>query len=142
MPVKHPFPRRVQVAGRDALAFVADAVHRDDPALLHEEPEHAGVELAHVAQLEQPLADGFGQRLPVILPVPQLRQTGDYRREVVRITGLQLVQELPHGARSRLCLIELYCEIHDFATSIVMYPDDAQCIPRLVGTPKGFDAAP
>jgi hypothetical protein len=60
------------------------------------------------------------QWLPVILPAPQFCQTGD-RREVVRITGLQLVQKLPHGTRPRLCLIKLYYEIHGDATSFLMF---------------------
>ena len=67
---------------------------------------HAGVELAHMAQFEQPAAERLGQRLPVILPVPQLRQPGHYCREVIRIAGLQLVQKFLHGARPRGCLVE------------------------------------
>ena len=34
----------MDIANRDGLAFVADAVHRDDPAILHEEPQHPGAE--------------------------------------------------------------------------------------------------
>jgi len=43
-PVTHPFPSSLDIARRDGLAFVADAVHRNDPPMLHEEPQDAGVE--------------------------------------------------------------------------------------------------
>jgi hypothetical protein len=73
-------------------------VHRDNPTILSEKPQHAGIELAHVTQFKQSIADRLRQWLPVILPAPQFCQTGDHRSEVVRIAGLQLVKELPHGA--------------------------------------------
>ena len=57
----------MDVASRDGVAFVADAVHRDDSAILRGKPQHVGIELAHVAQLNQPVAKRLGQRLPVIL---------------------------------------------------------------------------
>jgi len=62
----------MNIANWDGLAFVADAMHRDDPAIFHEKPQHTGVELADVSQFKQPIAKRLGQRLPVILPVPQL----------------------------------------------------------------------
>ncbi len=110
----------MDITSRDSPAFVADAVHRDDPAILHEELQDTGVEFAHVPQFKQTVAERLGQRLSVILPVPQFGQTGDHRREVVRTTGLQFVQKVSHGARPRCRLIELYAEIHGDATSYLM----------------------
>jgi hypothetical protein len=45
-------------------------VHGNDPAILREKPQNPGVELAHVAQFKQSVANRLGQRLPMILPVP------------------------------------------------------------------------
>ena len=59
----HPFPRSMDIAHRDDPAFVADAVHRNDPAIFHENPQHASVELAHMAQFKHPVAKRLGQRL-------------------------------------------------------------------------------
>jgi hypothetical protein len=59
----------MDIARRDGLAFVADAVHRDDPLMPREKPKHTSIELADVAQLKQPIAKRLGQRLAVILPV-------------------------------------------------------------------------
>jgi hypothetical protein len=39
----------MEVTSRDRLAFVSDAVHRNDSAILHEKPQHAGIELADMA---------------------------------------------------------------------------------------------
>jgi hypothetical protein len=36
----------MEVTSRDRLAFTADAVHRNDAAILLEKPQHAGIELA------------------------------------------------------------------------------------------------
>jgi hypothetical protein len=35
LPVTHPFPRGIKDAGRDGVAFVADAVNGDDAAAFH-----------------------------------------------------------------------------------------------------------
>jgi hypothetical protein len=48
----HALPCGFEIAGWNGLAFVADAVHRDDPAILHEKPEQPGIQLPHVAQLK------------------------------------------------------------------------------------------
>ena len=93
---------------------------RDDPPILHEKSQYARVELTDVAQFEESVTNGLGQRFPVILPVSQLRQTSDHRRKVVWIARFQLVQEFLNRALPRLGLIELYCKIHSHATSIVM----------------------
>jgi hypothetical protein len=110
----------VNIANRDSLAFVAYAVHHDDPAIFHEKPQHAGVELSHVTQFKQPIAKRPGQRLPVILTMPQFYQTSDHGSEVIRVTALQLVQKLLHRARPTRRLIKLYAEIHGDATSLLM----------------------
>jgi hypothetical protein len=39
---------------------MADAVHRDDPTVPNEKPQHTGIELADVTQLKQPAAKRFG----------------------------------------------------------------------------------
>ena len=77
----------IRLASRDRLALVANAVDRDDSPILHEKPQHASVEFADMAQFKKSAAKRLGQRLAVILPDPQFCQTGDQRREVVRITG-------------------------------------------------------
>jgi hypothetical protein len=59
-PVVHALPCDFEISCRDGLALVADAVHSYDPAVLHEKPEHAGVQLPHVAQLKQSLAKRLG----------------------------------------------------------------------------------
>jgi len=48
LPVAHSFPRSVEVAGRDSLAFVADTVNEDDAALFHKEPNDPRVQFADV----------------------------------------------------------------------------------------------
>jgi hypothetical protein len=63
------------------------------------EQRHAGVDLHNVTQLKQPITNRPGQRLPVILPMPQFCHPGDHGSEVIRITGLQLIRELLHRAR-------------------------------------------
>ena len=52
-------PRRVEVAGRDGLAFVANAVNGDDAPAFYEEPQHARVQLADMAQLKQAIASAL-----------------------------------------------------------------------------------
>jgi hypothetical protein len=47
-PVTHAFSGSVEVTRRDRLAFIADGVHRNDSAILHEKPQHAGIELAYM----------------------------------------------------------------------------------------------
>jgi len=102
------------------LGLLANGVDRDDPPILHEEPQYARVEFADVAGFGKAVTNGPGQRFPVILSVSQLRQTSNDRREVARIARFQLVQEFLNRALPRLGLIELYCKIHSHATSIVM----------------------
>jgi hypothetical protein len=84
----HPFSRRFEVAGRDGLAFIADAVNGQDATAFHEEPENARVQLATVTEFKQAVAERHGQRLAVILPVAQLRKSGQHHREAIRIAGL------------------------------------------------------
>jgi len=79
-----------------------------------------------MAQFKQPVAERLGQRLPVILPVPQFGQTGDHRREVVRVAGLQLIEKLAQGAPPRRRFIELYREVHNKSTSLLMYVHSAR----------------
>ena len=78
----------MDVAIRDGLAFVADAVYHHDPTILYEKPQQASIEFAHVAQFQQPDTKRLGQRFPVILPAPQFCETGDHSHKVVRVTGL------------------------------------------------------
>src|SRR5947209_6794037 len=52
-PVTHPLPCRVRIAPRDGLTFVADAVHSDDTAAFHEEPDDAGIQFADVPQFKK-----------------------------------------------------------------------------------------
>ena len=80
---------------------MADAVHRNDTAVLHKKPQDAGIELAHMAQLEQPAAERFGQWFAVILFVPQFCQSCDNRSKIIRITDLQLVKKFTNRARPR-----------------------------------------
>jgi hypothetical protein len=56
----HSRPCGFQIASRDCLALIADAVYRDDPAVLYEKPEHTGIELPHVTQLIEPFTKRFG----------------------------------------------------------------------------------
>jgi len=111
----------MHVASGDGLALITDAVDDNDPAILGEKPHHAGIELAYVSQFIESVANCFGQRLPVVLPIPKFCQTGDYCREIAWITNLQLVQKVPYGAYPSRCLIKLYYEIHSDTTSYLMY---------------------
>jgi hypothetical protein len=63
----------------------------DDALVLHEKPEHPGIELADMAQLEEPITERLGQGLPMALPVSQLRQPGNNSGKVIRIRGIQSV---------------------------------------------------
>ncbi|MCX5771355.1 MAG: hypothetical protein NTZ09_13965 [Candidatus Hydrogenedentes bacterium] len=80
----------------------------NDAAALHKEPQHAGVQLADVAQLKQTIAERFGQRLAVILAIPQLCQSGQNRRVVAGIALFEFFEELPHWCNSGRGLIEFY----------------------------------
>jgi hypothetical protein len=121
----HSFPGSSQIAGRNRLSFIADTMDRDNSALLHETPQHAGIELADVAQFEKPIAKRLGQRLAMVLPVAQFRETGKHRREIIRIASLQVVEEVPHRAFPRRRFIKLYYQIHRMTTSILMYINPA-----------------
>ena len=66
----HALPGGFEIAGWNSPALVADAMYRDDPAILHEKPEYTGIQPANMAQLKQSITERLGQRLPVILPVP------------------------------------------------------------------------
>src|SRR5437870_1558316 len=68
-PVTHALPRSIELPGRDCSALVANGVGRDDPPILHEEPQYARVEFADVAQFEKSVTNGLGQRFPMILSV-------------------------------------------------------------------------
>lgn len=48
--------RRVEVAGWNRLAFVADAVNGYDAPAFHKEPQDACVQLAHMPEFKQPVA--------------------------------------------------------------------------------------
>jgi len=67
------------------LGLLANGVDRDDPPILHEEPQYARVEFADVAGFGKAVTNGPGQRFPVILSVSQFRETSDDRHEVVWI---------------------------------------------------------
>lgn len=54
--VAHLLPRCIELADGDCPSFAADAVQQNDAAVLHEKPQHAGVELANVAQMNHPAA--------------------------------------------------------------------------------------
>ena len=58
----HPGQCRVEVAGRNGLAFVADAVNGNDAPVFHKEPKHARVQLADVTQLQQTVTERLGER--------------------------------------------------------------------------------
>jgi hypothetical protein len=45
----------MDVASWNHLGLVADAVHGDEPAILGEKPQHAGIELPYVTQFNRPL---------------------------------------------------------------------------------------
>jgi hypothetical protein len=120
-PLADPFSRNTEITSRDGPPFVAHAMHRNEPAILGEEPQHAGIQLSDVTQFKQSVANRFGQWLPVILPSPQFCKTSDDGREVVWIASLQRVQKLPHWACSCFGLVELYYEVHFYATSNLMY---------------------
>ena len=59
-----------------------------------------------MTQLEKTVAKRFGQRLTVILTITKFCQARNHGSEVVRITGFQFVQELPHRAATGRRLIE------------------------------------
>jgi hypothetical protein len=59
-PVTHPRPRSIEIASRYRLALIADAVDRNDSAILHEKPQHTGIKLADVAQFKQTIAERLG----------------------------------------------------------------------------------
>jgi hypothetical protein len=46
----------------------------DNPAIFDKKPENPRIEFAHMAQLKEPVTEGLGQRLPVILAIAQFRQ--------------------------------------------------------------------
>jgi hypothetical protein len=56
-PIAHPYQRGLPVPIRHGLALVADSMHCHEPAVSYEEPEHACVELADMAQFEKAVAD-------------------------------------------------------------------------------------
>ena len=110
LPVANSFPRRVEVADRDGLAFVADAVNGHDATAFHEEPQHARVQLAHVPEFKQAVAKRLGQRLAVILAVAQLRQSGQHHCKVVRVVALS--SGIPAPGFPGIRLVKLYREFH------------------------------
>ena len=65
LPVPHPLPGRIKVAGWNGAAFVSDSVNGDDPPSFHVEPEYPSVELADMPQFEQ-----SATKLTVILAIP------------------------------------------------------------------------
>ena len=87
-------------------------MHCYDAATFHEEPQHAGVEFADVAEFEKPVAECLGQWFAVILTVAKLRDPGDDGYEVTGIRGFQSFEEITHRAPSVLGLIKLYREFH------------------------------
>jgi hypothetical protein len=114
-------PRGVEVADRDSLAFVANAVNGDNTAAFYIEPQHSRVQFADVAQLIQTVTQRFGQWLAVILPVAQLRQPPEHCSMVAGVAGFEFVQKLPHRRTPVRSYIKLYCEIHNSSTSILMF---------------------
>src|SRR5256885_9789558 len=110
----------INVTGPDALAFVADAVHRNDPSAFYKEPQHPRVQLADVPQLKKTVIQRLGQRLAVVPAIAQFCQARCHRGEVVTITGLKLQEKFPHGRMAVHGLIKLYGELHARATSILM----------------------
>src|SRR5205823_14261271 len=120
-PIAHPPSRDAEVARSDCLAFVSDAVHSDDSAAFHKEPDDAGVELAEVAQLEQAFTHCFRERLAMVLSIPQFRQAVDDCRMIIGIAAFQRIEKLSHRNSSTPAHIKLYGELHFLATSILMY---------------------
>jgi hypothetical protein len=112
LPIAHSLKRDPSVVRRKSLAFVSNAVNRYDSATPRKEPQHAGIELAHVTQFKESVAKRFGQWLVVILPIPQLCESGKNRCEVIRIASLQPVYKLLHRTNPCSGLVELYREIH------------------------------
>lgn len=98
--------------GRNGLPLVSDAMDSNNALPFHKEPEHSGVELADMSQFKEPIAERFGQRLPMILPVTELCESGDNSGEIVRVRGIQLIQKVPNRACTGLCRIKFYCEKH------------------------------
>ena len=62
----------------------------NDAPAFYKEPQHARVQLADVAQLEQSVTQCLGQRFAVILAIAQFFQSRRHRREIVAIAGLEL----------------------------------------------------
>jgi len=112
VPISHSLERDPNVTSRKSLAFVSNAMHRHDSAIFCKEPQNARIELTYVPQFKDPIAERFGQRFAVILPIPQLCKSGKNSREVIRIRRLQFVQKLPSRTTPSFAFVELYREIH------------------------------
>jgi hypothetical protein len=106
--------------GCDCLTFVADRMNRDDAPALHKEPKHTCVQLSHMPQLKQSVAQRFRKRLRVILPVAQFGQAGKHRRKVIGIALFEVIQKLSHRTFSADRLVKFYAEVHCGATSLLM----------------------
>jgi hypothetical protein len=120
--------RRVKVACRNGLAFVPYSMDGDDAAVFHNEPQHPRVQLADVPQLKQAATQRPGQRLAMVLAIPQLGQSGQYRRKIVWITAFKLIQKIAYRTSPGGRFIKLYRKVHDCSTSILMCIESGELI--------------
>jgi hypothetical protein len=60
LPVAHPLSGSIDIAGRNGLTFVTDAVNGDDAPAFHEKPQHARVQLADVPKFVESLPKRLG----------------------------------------------------------------------------------
>jgi hypothetical protein len=65
-----------------------------------------------VAKFKQSVAQGLGQWLSVVLPIPQFRQTREDGGEIIRVASLEFIQELSNWLSACISLVKLYTEFH------------------------------
>jgi hypothetical protein len=106
-------------------------MEQDDPSAFHEKPQHAGVELTDVAQLEKVLRRALWTAVRDDTGCCVILLNLRRRREIVRIALLQVIKKFPHRASSRLFFIEFYCKVHRGVTSNLMYQERQTLINRL-----------
>jgi len=103
-------------------------VNGDDAAAFPEEPQHASIQFAHVAQFKQAVTQCLRERLPGDTGGSAAGQPCGHRGEVVGICGVEFQEEFLHRAFPGICFVKLYRELPFKATSILMY---------LPGYPRG-----
>src|ERR1035437_771066 len=87
-------------------------MHRVDEPPFHKDPPVGGVLPAKMPQLKQAVVERLGQRLAVILTVPQLRQTSHHGRVVAGVALLEFIEKIQHGRTSGGTFMKPYGALH------------------------------